>query len=75
MKTVIEDAARAAGRHPDMVVAGHVHDYRRLTTTVSDGTQVPYLAAGAGGYHNLHAIGEGRRGEDDPAGQVRRHDR
>ncbi|HEX3828214.1 MAG TPA: metallophosphoesterase [Sporichthyaceae bacterium] len=56
MKAVIEDAAEQAGRHPDMVVAGHVHDYQRLTKTMSDGTQVPYLVTGAGGYHNLHAI-------------------
>ncbi|MFD8997867.1 metallophosphoesterase family protein [Streptomyces abikoensis] len=56
MKTVIEDAAAAAGRHPDMIVAGHVHDYQRLTKTTTDGAQYPYLVTGAGGYHNLHAI-------------------
>ncbi|MDT0453107.1 metallophosphoesterase family protein [Streptomyces hesseae] len=56
MKTVIEDAAAAAGRHPDMIVAGHVHDYQRLTKTTTDGTQYLYLVTGAGGYHNLHAI-------------------
>jgi|GEM_PF-4806061 len=39
-----------------MVIAGHVHDYQRLTKTMSHGTQIPYLVTGAGGYHNLHAI-------------------
>jgi hypothetical protein len=56
MKQVIEAAATAAGRHPDMVLAGHVHDYQRLTKQHSDGTIAPYLVTGAGGYHNLHKI-------------------
>jgi Icc-related predicted phosphoesterase len=56
MKKVIEDAAKAAGRHPEMVLAGHVHNYQRLTKKMSGGVQVPYLVTGAGGYHNLHNI-------------------
>jgi hypothetical protein len=56
MKAILEQAATTAGRHPDLVVAGHVHDYQRLTKTLSDGTQVPYLVTGAGGYHNLHTV-------------------
>jgi Icc-related predicted phosphoesterase len=56
MKQAIEHAAEKAGRHPDMVLAGHVHDYQRLTKTAADGTQVPHLVTGAGGYHNLHSI-------------------
>jgi hypothetical protein len=39
-----------------MVVAGHVHDYQRLTKNRPDGSQIPYLVVGAGGYHNLHHI-------------------
>ena len=56
MKTFLEGAAEAAGRHPDLVVAGHVHDYQRLTKVMADGSQIPYLVTGAGGYHNLHTI-------------------
>jgi Icc-related predicted phosphoesterase len=56
MKGVIEKAAAAAGRHPDMVLAGHVHDYQRLTKAVAGGGQIPYIVAGAGGYYNLHTI-------------------
>lgn len=56
MKKVIEDAAIAAGRHPDAVLAGHVHNYQRITKHNADGTKVPYLVTGAGGYHNLHTI-------------------
>jgi hypothetical protein len=56
MKATLESAATAAGRHPDLVVAGHVHDYQRLTKIMADGSQIPYLVTGAGGYHNLHSI-------------------
>jgi acid phosphatase type 7 len=56
MKELIEHAAEEAGRHPDLVLAGHVHDYQRLTKQRTDATQAPYLITGAGGYPNLHAI-------------------
>ncbi len=41
MKQLLENAAEEAGRHPEMILAGHVHDYQRLTKNMSDGTQVP----------------------------------
>lgn len=56
MKDIIEAAAKEAGRHPDMVLAGHVHNYQRISKDMGDGTVVPHLVAGAGGYHNLHSI-------------------
>jgi acid phosphatase type 7 len=56
MREALEHAATVAGRHPDMVLAGHVHDYQRLTKNTKDGSQAPYLVTGAGGYHNLHSI-------------------
>lgn len=56
MKQFIEDAAKATGRHPEMVVAGHVHNYQRFTKTMTGGAQVPYLVTGAGGYYHLHAM-------------------
>jgi hypothetical protein len=56
MKELIETAIEQSGRHPEMILSGHVHDYQRLTKQQSDGTQVPYLIAGNGGYHNLHSI-------------------
>ena len=31
MKDVLEHASTKAKRHPDLIVAGHVHDYQRLT--------------------------------------------
>jgi len=56
MKDALEHAAQQAGRHPEMIVAGHVHDYQRLTKNMAGGVQLPYLVVGAGGYHNLHSI-------------------
>jgi hypothetical protein len=56
MKQLIHTAGAQAGRLPDMVLAGHVHDYQRLTHEQPDGTQRPYLITGAGGYPNLHSI-------------------
>lgn len=56
MKDLLEQAARQAGRDPDMVLAGHVHAYERITRNMPDGTVVPYIVAGAGGYHNLHKM-------------------
>ena len=56
MRDVIDAASAAAGRAPDMVVAGHVHNYQRLDRVAPDGTVQPYLVTGAGGYHNLHHV-------------------
>jgi acid phosphatase type 7 len=56
MRTVIEDASRAAGRYPDMIFTGHVHNYQRISSVHPDRGLVPQLVTGAGGYHNLHSI-------------------
>jgi len=45
----IDQATKAAGRVPDAVFTGHVHNYQRFTRTVN-GKQIPYVIAGAGGY-------------------------
>jgi acid phosphatase type 7 len=55
MGLMLDGAFAAAGRTPDMVLTGHVHDYQRFTRTIG-AAQVPYIVAGAGGYHNLHAM-------------------
>ena len=41
---------------PDLVVSGHAHNYQRFTRTFADGTRVPFLVAGAGGYADLHRL-------------------
>ncbi len=56
MKAALEAASTAAGRRPDMILAGHVHNYQRVTKREPDGTILPQIVTGAGGYHNLHHI-------------------
>ena len=56
MRTFLDAVATEAGRYPDMVLAGHVHDYQRLSSVHPDRGLVPHLVTGAGGYHNLHSI-------------------
>jgi hypothetical protein len=66
MGEVIDTAAKTAGRWPDLILAGHVHDYQRYTRTVADlgsrsmqARHIPYIVCGTGGYHNLHALAPG----------------
>lgn len=49
-------AIEAAGRYPDLVVGGHVHNMQRFTLQIKGKEVVPYLVAGAGGYANLHKM-------------------
>lgn len=61
MGAMLDEAFQRAGRVPDMVLSGHVHNYQRFTRTIA-GKQIPYIVAGAGGYHNLHTMAESPRG-------------
>ena len=59
MFDLIDAARTASGRTPDLVLAGHVHDYQRFTRTLAGAGgdwQVPYLVAGSGGYWHLHTM-------------------
>jgi hypothetical protein len=56
MLEVLDQAAQDARRAPDMVLAGHVHNYQRLSRAEPDGRITPYIVTGAGGYHNLHHV-------------------
>lgn len=47
-----------AGRAPDAVFTGHVHNYQRFARHLGD-RKIPYVVAGAGGFHERHAIGAG----------------
>jgi len=55
MGQVLDEAFAAAGRHPDLVLSGHVHNYQRFSRTLAD-RKLPYVVCGASGYHNLHAM-------------------
>ena len=47
----IDRAAKTAGRMPNLVLSGHVHNYQRFTRKVKN-KKVTYIVAGAGGYAN-----------------------
>jgi hypothetical protein len=55
MRTLLTNAFATSGRTPDLVLSGHIHNYQRFTAD-TNGTPVPYVVAGAGGYHNLHTM-------------------
>jgi hypothetical protein len=58
MGKALDSAFDASGRLPDMVIAGHVHDYQRFTR--SDLAQpIRYVVIGNSGYHNLHQLAPG----------------
>ena len=46
----LQDAAKATGRWPDMVIGGHVHNFQRFTQELDGGAQIPHLVIGSGGY-------------------------
>jgi hypothetical protein len=58
MFDLIDQVRAQAGRTPDLVLAGHVHNYQRFTRTlVQDGNwQIPYIVSGSGGYWHLHTM-------------------
>src|SRR5690606_9825402 len=59
----LRNAYLMAGVTPDLVCSGHVHSYQRFQQTLSDGTTIPYIVAGAGGYADLHQVAD----LDDPS--------
>jgi hypothetical protein len=65
MQRVLDAAFTGSGRVADAVFSGHVHNYQRFTRD-HGGRQVPYIVAGAGGYHNLHRVVTG----PGPAGTI-----
>lgn len=70
MLGVLDAAMKSTGRYPDLICAGHVHDYQRHTraATVVGGTgDLTYLVAGGGGYRNLHTIAADVKGLSLPA--------
>jgi hypothetical protein len=60
MGHVLDQAFSAAGRYPELVLSGHVHNYQRFTRTLA-GHELPYIVCGAGGYHNLHTMATGAK--------------
>ena len=61
MLNTLDAAFEEAGRYPDIVLSGHVHNYQRYTRQVA-GRDIPYIVAGGGGYWNLYKM------QDNPDG-------
>jgi Calcineurin-like phosphoesterase len=52
----IDQAAAASGnRYPDLVLAGHVHNYQRFSREIGSSTY-PYIVAGNGGYASVRTM-------------------
>jgi hypothetical protein len=58
---MLDAAFTKSGRTADLVLNGHIHNYQRYTSDTKAG-QLPYIVAGAGGYHNIHPL------QKDPQG-------
>jgi acid phosphatase type 7 len=57
MAQTLDAAFQKAGRIPDLVFSGHVHNYQRFTRVMGqDQRSVPYIVAGGGGYWNLYKV-------------------
>lgn len=56
LQGLFDTACKNAGRIPDLVLSGHVHNYQRFTGTLA-GKNLPCIIAGAGGYNaRLHIL-------------------
>lgn len=55
MGPMLDSAIQQAGRTPSAVFTAHVHNYQRFGRQLGE-RSVPYVVAGAGGYHNLHRV-------------------
>ncbi len=54
--SVLDTSCSNAGRVPDLVLSGHVHNYQRFTGILA-GKELPFIVAGAGGYNaKLHTL-------------------
>lgn len=49
--SALDSAFAKAGRNPDAVLSGHVHNYQRFARNMG-GVSVPYIVAGNGGFAN-----------------------
>ncbi len=56
MADLLQHAINDSRRVPNMVLAGHVHNYQRIERRIAGGAVTPFLVAGNGGYFNLHGM-------------------
>ena len=56
LHAILDNAMQETKRLPDLVLAGHVHNYQRFTRRYDGKTEIPYIVAGAGGYFHRHQM-------------------
>ena len=59
IENVLSKSFQATKRYPNMILAGHVHNYQRFTNVVAGPKgqlQIPCIVAGAGGYKTLKPL-------------------
>jgi hypothetical protein len=56
MADTLQQAINDSRRVPNMVLAGHVHNYQRIERTLLKNGPTPFLVAGNGGYFHLHGM-------------------
>ena len=56
MADLLQHAINDSRRVPNMVLAGHVHNYQRIERKIAGDAVTPFLVAGDGGYFNLHRM-------------------
>lgn len=56
MQGFLENAFKEANVMPDVVFSGHVHNYQRFSKYYPDGSMLPFVVSGAGGFAELHKI-------------------
>jgi hypothetical protein len=66
MADVVQHAINDSRRVPNMILAGHVHNYQRIERELTKNTKTPFLVVGHGGYFHLHNLNSSP-GTVDPA--------
>jgi len=56
MADALENAIRDTGRVPNLVMAGHVHNFQLIEQRIAEEAPTPFVVVGNSGYHNLHQI-------------------
>ena len=68
MKKLYDETVQASSRKPNLVLAGHVHNYQRFDL---DG--IPFIVNGAGGYYHLHAVAKKFKAKKSKSGWKTEH--
>jgi acid phosphatase type 7 len=59
MADAVQHAINDSRRLPNLVLTAHVHNYQRIEREAvigDEGTMIPFIVAGAGGYYHLHGL-------------------